>query len=813
MELVNRVVVSPMAQYCAVDGMPDDWHLVHYGHRALGGAGLVYTEMTCVSPEGRITPGCTGLWNEGAARRVAAHRRLRARYTRRRRSACSSGTPAARAPRSWAGSSRTIRCRAATGRSWRPRRCRIWRASARRRSQMTRADMDKVREDFVRATRFGAAGRLRHARAAHGARLPARLVPVAAHQSAQGRVRRQHREPPALPAGGADARCAREWPRGQAACPCASRRPTGPTAACQRSRPAAPSCARFKAAGVDLIDVSTGQTVPWQKPVYGRMWQTPFADQMRNDIGIATMAVGNIYEPDHVNSIIAAGRADLVRRRAPASGQPGVDAGCGGAPGLSARSGGRISTCPARASSSAICSARRRPAVRHDVSAAAHHFRGRHAVVTGASRGIGAAIAAALAARRRARLAPRRATKRSLARVSQRSSAASAHAAASRQTSPTADSVEAHSPPRASRFGPVHILVNNAGQAASAKFTDTDEALWNRIMAVNLTGTYPVHARRPCPTCWSAGFGRIVNIASIAGLRGAAYISAYAPPSTPSSASPARWRSNTPREHHRECRVPGLHRHGHRQAGHRQHPNKTGRSESEALAALVATNPQRRLIKPRGSRQHGAVAVPPGLGERHRTEHRARRRRSYLSGVRVMPKDKARLKLVEPRVDAETRVHDDHHVSRAAVAADARVHEPHREPSCARTCRRTSRPRCRASTSWRSSSARRQGLKMSELSQRMMVTGGNVTGITDGLEKEGLVVREVDAADRRVFRVKLTAEGQRQFRRMAAEHEQWVIELFDAHEHQAEEAARRAAGRAQAPHQPRAERMSGALSA
>jgi len=73
----------------------------------------------------------------------------------------------------------------------------------------------------------------------------------------------------------------------------------------------------------------------------------------------------------------------------------------------------------------------------------------------------------------------------------------------------------------------------------------------------------------------------------------------------------------------------------------------------------------------------------------------------------------------------------------------------------------------------------RHGLKMSELSQRLMVTGGNVTGITDGLEKEGLVVREVDSADRRVFRVKLTAEGQRQFRRMAAEHEQWVIELFD----------------------------------
>jgi anthraniloyl-CoA monooxygenase len=67
----------------------------------------------------------------------------------------------------------------------------------------------------------------------------------------------------------------------------------------------------FKTVGVDLIDVSTGQTVPWQKPVYGRMWQTPFADKVRNEIGIATLAVGNIYDPDHVNSIIAAGRADL----------------------------------------------------------------------------------------------------------------------------------------------------------------------------------------------------------------------------------------------------------------------------------------------------------------------------------------------------------------------------------------------------------------------------------------------------------------------------------------------------------------------
>ena len=181
---MNRVVVSPMAQYCAVDGMPDDWHLVHYGHRALGGAGLVYTEMTCVSPEGRITPGCTGLWNDGAARRLAAHRRLRARRTPGQDSACSSGTPAARARPSSAGRSRTIRCRAATGRSLAPSPLPYLEGVSQAPLQMTRADMDKVRDGLRARHPARARSRLRHARAAHGARLPAGLVPVAPHQPA-----------------------------------------------------------------------------------------------------------------------------------------------------------------------------------------------------------------------------------------------------------------------------------------------------------------------------------------------------------------------------------------------------------------------------------------------------------------------------------------------------------------------------------------------------------------------------------------------------------------------------------------------------
>ncbi|HXS20252.1 MAG TPA: MarR family transcriptional regulator [Steroidobacteraceae bacterium] len=144
-----------------------------------------------------------------------------------------------------------------------------------------------------------------------------------------------------------------------------------------------------------------------------------------------------------------------------------------------------------------------------------------------------------------------------------------------------------------------------------------------------------------------------------------------------------------------------------------------------------------------------------------------------------MPREKSALKALPAALDAETRVHDDHHVSLRLWL---------RLLSC--TNQIGSRVRQNLQSSFDTTLPRfdlmaqleraPQGLKMSELSQRMMVTGGNVTGITDGLEKEGLVVREIDSADRRVFRVRLTAEGQRQFRRMAAEHERWVIDLFGA---------------------------------
>jgi DNA-binding MarR family transcriptional regulator len=143
-----------------------------------------------------------------------------------------------------------------------------------------------------------------------------------------------------------------------------------------------------------------------------------------------------------------------------------------------------------------------------------------------------------------------------------------------------------------------------------------------------------------------------------------------------------------------------------------------------------------------------------------------------------MAKDKKSLKLVEPNADAETRIHDDHHLSvrlwLRMLACTNRIDNFVRQNLQAKF--ETTLPRFDLMAQLERAP---RGLKMSELSQRMMVTGGNVTGITDGLESDGLVVREVDTADRRVFRVKLSAEGQRQFRRMAAEHEQWVIELFE----------------------------------
>lgn len=222
---------------------------------------------------------------------------------------------------------------------------------------------------------------------------------------------------------------------------------------------------------------------------------------------------------------------------------------------------------------------------------------GRHAVVTGASRGIGAAIAAALSADGvRVSLLGR--DTQSLQRVSD-SLGGREHAHPIVADITDTKSVESAFAAARDQFGPVHVLVNNAGQAASAKFTETDESLWNRLMAVNLTGTY-LGTRQAVPDMLAAGFGRIVNIASTAGLRGAAYISAYAASKhaviglTRSLALEYATRNITV-----NAICPGFVNTDIVKSAIDNIKSKTGRSDSEALAALVATNPQRRLIEPR----------------------------------------------------------------------------------------------------------------------------------------------------------------------------------------------------------------------
>ena len=307
LELANRVVVSPMAQYCATDGVPDDWHLVHYGHRALGGAGLVYTEMTCVSPEGRITPGCTGLWNEtqrDAWKRIVefVHRQSPAKFCLQLGHSGRKGSTQV----GWEDMDHPL-----PERNWTilaPSPIPYYEGISQQPVAMTRAHMDQVREEFVRATRLGlqAGFDMLELHMAHGYLLASFLSPLTNLRTDEygGSIENRLRFPLEI------LKAVRaEWPADK---PLSVRISATDWAAGGLSDEDGLIIARaFRDAGMDLIDVSTGQTVPTQKPMYGRMWQTPFADRIRNEIGVATMAVGNIYDCDHVNSIIAAGRADL----------------------------------------------------------------------------------------------------------------------------------------------------------------------------------------------------------------------------------------------------------------------------------------------------------------------------------------------------------------------------------------------------------------------------------------------------------------------------------------------------------------------
>jgi len=307
MKLENRIVVSPMAQYLAKDGMPGDWHLVHLGARATGGAGLVFTEMSCVSPEGRISPGCTGLWNEAqreAWRRIVdfVHEASPAKICLQLGHSGRKGSTQL----GWEESDHPL-----PSGNWEtiaPSAIPYYKGISAPPRAMTRTDMDKVLADFVHAAKLGAnaAFDMLELHMAHGYLLASFLSPLTNRREDEygGPLANRLRFPLELLAAVRNV-----WPADR---PLSVRLSASDWAdGGLREEELLDIAHAMKSAGADILDLSSGQTVPWQKPVYGRMWQTPFSDQVRNLAGIPTIAVGNIYEPDHVNSIIASGRADL----------------------------------------------------------------------------------------------------------------------------------------------------------------------------------------------------------------------------------------------------------------------------------------------------------------------------------------------------------------------------------------------------------------------------------------------------------------------------------------------------------------------
>ncbi|WP_404367119.1 bifunctional salicylyl-CoA 5-hydroxylase/oxidoreductase [Marinobacter sp.] len=306
--LKNRVVVSPMAQYKAVDGCPTDWHFVHYAERAKGGAGLVYTEMTCVSPEGRITPGCPGFY---AAEHLTAWKRL-VDFVHGETSAkiCAQighSGPKGSTQLGWEGmdvplASGNWPIMAASEVPWSERN-QVPKA-------MDRDDMDLVREQFVAAARMAdeAGFDMLEIHAAHGYLLSSFITPLTNRRSDEygGSLENRLRFPLEV------FHAVREvWPQDK---PISVRISAQDWVGADGITPedAVDIARHLKAAGVDICDVSAGQTSKQAQPVYGRMFQTPFADRIRNEVHMPTMAVGNIFDPDHVNSILMAGRADLV---------------------------------------------------------------------------------------------------------------------------------------------------------------------------------------------------------------------------------------------------------------------------------------------------------------------------------------------------------------------------------------------------------------------------------------------------------------------------------------------------------------------
>ncbi|NJM83739.1 MAG: bifunctional salicylyl-CoA 5-hydroxylase/oxidoreductase [Tabrizicola sp.] len=308
MRVQNRIVVSPMAQYRAREGCPTDWHFVHYAERAKGGAGLVHTEMTCVSAQGRITPGCPGLY-------ARAHEKAWARLIdfihaeTGAKICCQIGHSGRKGSTQlgWDEMDAPLKTGnwpllSASAIPWSPRN-----AIPKR---MDRSDMDQIRDQFTAASRMAdrAGFDMIELHAAHGYLISSFISPISNNRTDDygGSLENRMRYP--LEVFGA---MRAVWPadrpmsvRISATDWCGDEGVTGTDAV---------AIARmFADAGADIIDVSAGQTSTEAAPNYGRMFQTPFSDRIRNEAGIATMAVGNITDADQANGILLAGRADLV---------------------------------------------------------------------------------------------------------------------------------------------------------------------------------------------------------------------------------------------------------------------------------------------------------------------------------------------------------------------------------------------------------------------------------------------------------------------------------------------------------------------
>jgi anthraniloyl-CoA monooxygenase len=303
--LKNRIVVSPMATYSAVEGLVNDFHLVHLGARALGGAGLLMVEMTSPTPEGRITAGCPGLWND--AQQVAFKRITDFVHQHHAHIGLQLGHSGAKGSTQlgWESIDEPMQAgnwplMAASPVAYGPNNA-VPRA-------MTLADMQTLKGQFVQATQRALAAGFDwlELHCAHGYLLSGFICPLTNHRNDAygGSLENRCRYPLEV-----FQAMRTVWPADK---PMGVRISAHDWAPGGNTDDDAVAIARlFKAVGCDVIDVSSGQTTRLAKPVYGRMYQTPFADRIRNEVHIGTMAVGAISEADHANSIIAAGRADL----------------------------------------------------------------------------------------------------------------------------------------------------------------------------------------------------------------------------------------------------------------------------------------------------------------------------------------------------------------------------------------------------------------------------------------------------------------------------------------------------------------------